>query len=448
MLLWERLAVQGGVKRSTADLLIQVFFFWLSGENFGIHFGWIFGQIRPQIHLECLTLLSCLNWNAAVMRGSKVLQQALKRIPHYRSGKGGEALAEIDVVISSSVADMDQWLEDNVLGAHSPPSSRIGGKIVLGFDIEWRPNRNKGKNNKAALVQLATTNSVLLYQFGNFTSIPISLCNVIKSDSVLKTGVGVLEDLKKLEIDYGILIDNSAYHDIGMAARQFDVFGNDIMNDDEGDEGTTLDETKEVEEDKLSNKKYGLGSLVEEFFGMNVSKPRKIQMSNWENSTLTDDQIMYASYDALMSIDCYKHLYDQGAFEENRKEAMLKNAVASLAIGDRIEVSCRNTMRILYLCMMESSEYLDRTGEYVRKGNENYLQHLLNSELDSDLIDSSLPLLSWNKVRCCIELWAISLCHGYHIFHRVVVHWRALVFFYRILQYHCIILIFTITTTQ
>ncbi len=353
------------------------------------------------------------------MRCSSILK-IHRRIPHYRKQLNAGGSDGIEVVIASDIADVDRWIDQHVVNGTSfvEPSKR-----VLGMDIEWRPNRMKAESNKAAICQFATPDSALLYQFGNFSEIPESLCDLISSGSVVKTGVGILDDLKKLEIDYGIRIDQSAYQDSGVAARQFDAFKKGKFDTDstcanDGEYGVDENNTNEDGKSKAgSNKKYGLSGLVEDFFSLRVEKPKKIQMSNWENVVLSNEQIMYASYDALMSIDCYNHLYAQGAFEGQRKEAMLRSAVDALTLfsdsGDKhaeeghvIEVSGRSSLRQVYLSMSESSEYLHYTGEHLRRGNANYLSHVATKASKEEEWEAGTGgdgiggggLLPWNRV--------------------------------------------------
>ena len=59
-------------------------------------------------------------------------------------------------------------------------------------------------------------------------------------------------------------------------------------------------------------KKTGLIFLENFLFECNVLKPKKVQMSNWERDVLTEAQVRYAVYDALMGRHIYDYLQKEG----------------------------------------------------------------------------------------------------------------------------------------
>jgi hypothetical protein len=118
-----------------------------------------------------------------------------------------------------------------------------------------------------------------------------SLVEVMKSGTITKVGVGVLEDLKKLQQQYNI--DYGAYWDVSLAARR------------------TV---------RPLLQKIGLGQLLQEFYGIALPKPKKVQMSNWEMDPLSPDQMKYAAWDALCGVLLYDHLrLNSTAFAEVRR---------------------------------------------------------------------------------------------------------------------------------
>jgi hypothetical protein len=50
-----------------------------------------------------------------------------------------------------------------------------------------------------------------------------------------------------------------------------------------------------------------------------MSKPKTVQMSNWENESLSDQQIMYAAYDALMGRQVSKNKSRTSYYPFNRR---------------------------------------------------------------------------------------------------------------------------------
>ena len=132
-----------------------------------------------------------------------------------------------------------------------------------------------------------------------------NLARVMKSTSITKVGVGVLEDLKKLQVQYNI--EYGAYWDVAMAARR------------------TI---------KPPLHKTGLGQLMREFYGVDIPKPKRVQMSNWEMYPLNNDQVKYAAWDAL----CGSLLYDYLRLNTTAFEATAFADKQGEVVGDSNEV--------------------------------------------------------------------------------------------------------------
>lgn len=54
-----------------------------------------------------------------------------------------------------------------------------------------------------------------------------------------------------------------------------------------------------------------LGSVVEQFLGMDLKKTKKMQRSQWESRPLTDEQILYAIQDTEHLIELYRRLSEE-----------------------------------------------------------------------------------------------------------------------------------------
>ena len=90
---------------------------------------------------------------------------------------------------------------------------------VLGFDAEWVTDKASGIVRKTALIQLATHRGwVVLFRLNRLGSIPKDLIPVLEDETVLKLGVGVSKDAKKLKKDYGVEMMGSRSLD-ALAAR-------------------------------------------------------------------------------------------------------------------------------------------------------------------------------------------------------------------------------------
>ena len=76
--------------------------------------------------------------------------------------------------------------------------------LLLGFDVEWRPNYVKGAvPNKVALVQLAEPGGeVVLTRLARAKTLHPAIVDLLTHARVVLVGVGVKEDVKKLTRDF------------------------------------------------------------------------------------------------------------------------------------------------------------------------------------------------------------------------------------------------------
>ena len=80
----------------------------------------------------------------------------------------------------------------------------------IGFDCEWVSRDNGVEtsthvNSPVALLQIATPSECILVQVSNLKSIPDMLKNVLENKHILKFGVGIDEDCKRLRM-FGIQV--------------------------------------------------------------------------------------------------------------------------------------------------------------------------------------------------------------------------------------------------
>ncbi len=127
------------------------------------------------------------------------------------------------------------------------------------MDLEWNP---RSKPAKPALLQLATENGVALLRLNRFAQFPTSLHDFLLDDKVKKVGLGVLQDIKKLEDQYNISIAG------GKDIADIPVY--------------------------IRCRPLSLKGLVALFLQQCLPKSNRITMSNWEQVKLTNEQIEYA----------------------------------------------------------------------------------------------------------------------------------------------------------
>jgi len=160
--------------------------------------------------------------------------------------------------------------------------SQQSGQEIVGFDLEWRPNFQKGSNNPTALLQLCTDKGCLIIQMLSLDFIPEALVRFLKDPGVKIVGVGIGNDVAKLRNDYGLecggQLELSA-----LAAERL--------------------QRREL-------KQVGLKGLAMEVLGLIISKPKNISRSNWACRTLQERQIRYACIDAYVSFAIGKKLME------------------------------------------------------------------------------------------------------------------------------------------
>ena len=141
---------------------------------------------------------------------------------------------------------------------------------VLGFDTETRPAFKKGESYSPSLLQLASGDGVYIFQIGRINSYE-PLAGILADRNVLKTGIGVSDDIKKLN---DILpLEPSGFIELaGMAA-------------------------------KAGIKNAGIRGLAALLFGFKISK--QAQCSRWDAPTLAHAQIVYAATDAWICREIY-----------------------------------------------------------------------------------------------------------------------------------------------
>lgn len=146
---------------------------------------------------------------------------------------------------------------------------------AIGFDTESKPTFLKGEVSTGPhLVQLATETRVYLFPIA-LTSGKTALKMVLESPNVLKIGFGLGNDRSALKSRLGIELQNLL--DMGEVLRG------------PGHRGTV-----------------GAKVAVAHFFGQKLQKSKRIGTSNWANSRLTAQQLLYAANDAHVALRVYQ----------------------------------------------------------------------------------------------------------------------------------------------
>jgi ribonuclease D len=146
---------------------------------------------------------------------------------------------------------------------------------VLGFDTESKPTFLKGEVSTGPhLVQLATDEAAYLFQIGAAPAVEL-LKAVLESDTILKVGFGLSDDVKRLRAKLGI--DARHVLDLSTALRR-------------GERNT-----------------LGAKTAVARYFGQRLQKSKRITTTNWALPRLSEKQILYAADDAHVALRIYRH---------------------------------------------------------------------------------------------------------------------------------------------
>jgi ribonuclease D len=173
------------------------------------------------------------------------------------------------------------------------PSARFGGRIIvidndeliaeacrdlaahkmIGFDTETRPSFKAGVTNKVALLQLSTPSRCYLVRLCR-TKLHPAILKILSNKDIKKVGADVVGDIRSLHELRNF--KERGFIDLQQMASYWGI------------------------EEKSLRK---MSALI---LGQRVSKAQRL--SNWESSTLTPQQQMYAATDAWVCIKIYEKL--------------------------------------------------------------------------------------------------------------------------------------------
>lgn len=149
----------------------------------------------------------------------------------------------------------------------------LAAQRIIGFDTETRPSFKAGVTNRVALLQLSTHERCYLIRLCR-TKLHNSLLKILSNPNIIKIGADVAGDIRSLH-----------------ALRHFQERGFIDLQQIASNWG--------IEEKSLRK----MSAIV---LGRRVSKAQRL--SNWEASTLTPQQQMYAATDAWVCVEIYKRL--------------------------------------------------------------------------------------------------------------------------------------------
>lgn len=165
---------------------------------------------------------------------------------------------------------------------------------VLGIDTETRPSFRKGMHNKVALLQVSTIDTCFLFRL-NVIGLTPSLVRLLEDTTVPKIGLSLKDDLMML--GYRHEFTPGYFYDLQHHVKEIGI------------------------EDLALQKLYA------NIFGQKMSKAQRL--TNWEATTLTNAQKVYAATDAWSCIMLYNEIerlkqtgdYDLVVVEESSNQS-------------------------------------------------------------------------------------------------------------------------------
>ncbi|KAG6413707.1 hypothetical protein SASPL_126421 [Salvia splendens] len=150
------------------------------------------------------------------------------------------------------------------------------GHLIVGLDVEWRPSFQRHVTNPAATLQLCVGRRCLIFQLIHSPSVPPSLVAFLANPRHTFVGIGIAEDLKKLQKDYRFGFNTNPVDLRELAAERYG---------------------------RPDLKNSGVKSLAALVLGKEVEKPKIVTMSRWDNPWLTPTQVRYACVDAFVCFE-------------------------------------------------------------------------------------------------------------------------------------------------
>ncbi|KAI3981100.1 hypothetical protein MKX01_032240 [Papaver californicum] len=134
---------------------------------------------------------------------------------------------------------------------------------------------NEFRSKRVATLQLCYGTRCIIIQLLHLDVIPNSLRNLLMDRSVTFIGVGITQDIAKLDRDYGLKCWSVT--ELGLLADR--VYGTQQFGGG------------------------GLVSLMRQIVGVRIEKPEHVTRSNWGRNILNTEQIKYATIDAYASFE-------------------------------------------------------------------------------------------------------------------------------------------------
>ncbi len=176
----------------------------------------------------------------------------------------------------------------------------IASYSIVGFDTETRPSFKAGVTYKVSLLQLSTPTCCYLFRLHKFPFLdPIR--NILESHDILKIGADVAGDIRSINQLFQINADG--FYDLQSYIWEWGVGEKSLRK---------------------------MSALI---LGYRISKAQRL--SNWEASSLTQQQQVYAATDAWACVEIYNRLQKMAKLQPEQiailREEQRQRAAAAAA---------------------------------------------------------------------------------------------------------------------
>ncbi|MEW5308485.1 MAG: hypothetical protein WDW38_000441 [Sanguina aurantia] len=184
-----------------------------------------------------------------------------------------------------------------------------GCEGLLGLDAEWDSGAAASGSSAVALLQLSTATECVLVQLGRLQGgVPPSLLRLLADPQVIKAGLGIAEDMRRLQVGFGIAVQGAV-----------------DLRDVAGAVPPSLTPASPA---AAAASGSSLRSLTQQLLGLQLDK--SLQCSAWGDLHLTDAQVTYAAHDAWASRQVLVALIEQQ--QQQQQQQREQRAAAALPL--------------------------------------------------------------------------------------------------------------------
>lgn len=209
---------------------------------------------------------------------TRITKETINKIPLASYNSSSESIIPLTRITKEDINKLPLTSYNGPLKVISSPGDiekavkKLSKENLLGFDTETRPAFKKGESYLPSLIQLAGEKKVYIFQLHSTKIEPFKA--LFANINIKKVGVGINDDIRQLR-------KLGPFEPAGFVEISRLPNCNTILN-------------------------KGLQALAAFSLGVQISKKKKLQLSNWSNQNLTQAQINYAATDAWISREIYK----------------------------------------------------------------------------------------------------------------------------------------------